>query len=179
MITIASRTQRTSRIARRNSYQDIGLSWVQVRKRDGTKNLTINKDSGIAQPTKWDFTSTSALSRGNLEAKRVEKYHSLQWRCCEYGTLVSNSSFRESDPYPCGRHGLVLSIRCDKRGKRTSRYSCGHWILTMVEPEEVEMLVSPRNLALGNKMHGDMSFRILEKRVHRHNCVKKPYSSIL
>ena len=26
---------------------------VLGRKRDGTANLTINKDSGIAQPTKW------------------------------------------------------------------------------------------------------------------------------
>ena len=37
--------------------------------------------------------------------------------------------------------------------------------LTMVETEEVEMLVSPPNLALRNKMQGSASFRILEKRV--------------
>ena len=35
----------------------------------------------------------------------------------------------------------------------------------MVETEEVEMLVSPPNLALRNKMQGSASFRILEKRV--------------
>ena len=38
-------------------------------------------------------------------------------------------------------------------------------VLTLVEPEEVEMLVSPSNLALGNKKQGSASFRILEKRV--------------
>ena len=31
-------------------------------------------------------------------------------------------------------------------------------ILAMVEPEEMEMLVSPPNLALGNKMQGGASF---------------------
>ena len=36
----------------------------------------------------------------------------------------------------------------------------------MVEPEEVDMLVSLPNLALGNKMQGGISFRILEKSVH-------------
>ena len=38
-----------------------------------------------------------------------------------------------------------------------------HLWLTMVEPEEVEMLVSPPSLALGNKMQGSASFRVLEK----------------
>ena len=33
----------------------------------------------------------------------------------------------------------------------------------MMDPEEVEMLVFSSKLALGNKMHGDMRFRILEK----------------
>ena len=45
-------------------------------------------------------------------------------------------------------------------------------ILTMVEPEEVEMLVSPPNLALGNKMQRSASFRKLQNRV-------KSYSNIL
>ena len=35
-----------------------------------------------------------------------------------------------------------------------------HGVLTMVEPEEVEMLVSHPNLALGNKMQGCASFRM-------------------
>ena len=48
---------------------------------------------------------------------------------------------------------------------------------TLVEPEEVNMLVSLPNLALGNKMQGGMSFRILEKRVHMtHNCANEKAS---
>ena len=46
-------------------------------------------------------------------------------------------------------------------------------ILTIVEPEEVDMLVSLPNLALGNKMQGGASFQILEKRVQmRQSCEK-------
>ena len=43
----------------------------------------------------------------------------------------------------------------------------------MVKPEEVEMLVSPPNLALGNKMQGGASFRVLERGYKWHNNVKK------
>ena len=46
-------------------------------------------------------------------------------------------------------------------------------ILTVVDPEEVEMLVYPPNLALGNKMQGSASFRILEKRVHMTQLCEK------
>ena len=50
----------------------------------------------------------------------------------------------------------------------------------MVEPEEVEMLVSLPNLALGNKMQGSASFRVLEKKIQMAQlCDKKPYSNIL
>ena len=52
-------------------------------------------------------------------------------------------------------------------------------VLIMVEPEEVEMLVSLSNLALGNKMLGSASFRILEKRVDMTQLCEKHYSSIL
>ena len=53
MMRIASRTLRKSRTTRRNSFQDIGPFLVAGRKRDGTATLTLHKDSGIAQPTKW------------------------------------------------------------------------------------------------------------------------------
>ena len=43
----------------------------------------------------------------------------------------------------------------------------------MVEPEEVEMLVSLPNLALGNNMQGSASFRILEKRVQMTQLCEK------
>ena len=53
-------------------------------------------------------------------------------------------------------------------------------VLTMVDPEEVDMLVSPSNLALGNKMQGSASFRILEKRAHMTQlCVKTSFQHLV
>ena len=45
--------------------------------------------------------------------------------------------------------------------------------LTMVEREELEMLVSLPNLAVENKMQGSASFRILEKRVQMTQLCEK------
>ena len=42
------------------SYQDIGHFWVQGRRSDGMAIVTIEKDSGIAQPTKW-FSDSKKL----------------------------------------------------------------------------------------------------------------------
>ena len=46
-------------------------------------------------------------------------------------------------------------------------------ILTMIEPEEVDMLVSLPNLALENKMQGGASFRVLEKRIQKTQLCEK------
>ena len=52
MMRIASRTPRNSRIAQTGFYQDVvGLSWVEVRKRDGT--VAHLMDHATVQPTKW------------------------------------------------------------------------------------------------------------------------------
>ena len=51
MMRIASRTPRNSRIAQTSFYQDVGLSWVEVRKRDGT--VAHLMDNATVQPTKW------------------------------------------------------------------------------------------------------------------------------
>ena len=48
-----------------------------------------------------------------------------------------------------------------------------------MQPEEVEILVSPPNLAIGNKMHGDMRFRILEKKVHMTQLCEKALLQLL
>ena len=53
-------------------------------------------------------------------------------------------------------------------------------ISTVVDPEEVEMLVSRPNLALGNKMQGSASFRLLEKRVQMtHLCEKALFQHLV
>ena len=52
MMRIASRTPRNSRIAQTRLNQDVvGLSWVEVRKRDGT--VAHLMDHATVQPTKW------------------------------------------------------------------------------------------------------------------------------
>ena len=83
---------------------------------------------------------------------------------CEHGTLDSNSSFCKSNPCLRGRHGLVSSVRFDE-WKRQVASHVDTKILTMVEPEEVEMLASPPTQAFGNQMQRSASFRILRKRV--------------
>ena len=60
----------------------------------------------------------------------------------------------------CYQFGLT-----DEEKKKQVAIPVYNRILTMVEPEEVEMLVSSLNLALGNKMPRSASFRVLEKRI--------------
>ena len=68
----------------------------------------------------------------------------------------------------CYQFGLTEGKRTSRqsRGKRTSRYSFG-------QSEEVDMLVSLRNLAFGNKMQGGASFRVLEKRIQMTQLCEK------
>ena len=52
--------------------------------------------------------------------------------------------------------------------------------LTMMEPEVVEMLVSLPNLALGSKMQGSASFRVLEKKIQiTQLCEKTSFQHIV
>ena len=185
LMRIASLTLRKSRVTRRNSYQDIGLfCGSRIRKRDGMATLTINKDSGTAPPTKWYSNSKKlVIQSSQVPVLWVVESWSREEVRVPFTSLeilwirnnFSNSSFLESDQCPCGSHGLVLSIRFDKWRKRiTIPVDNGIW--TMVKPAEVELLVFPPNLALGNKMQGGASFRQLDKRYRWHKYVKKkPY----
>ena len=158
---------------------------MQGRKRNGI--LTIKEGNGVAQPTKWYsdsrklviLSSTSALDRGILKQRRgkisthfnghavntellFQTVHSViqlsvygaaaNW-CCKFGLTEEEK----------GRVGIPVDNK----------------ILTMVEPEEVELLVSPPTQALGNRMQGSaLSFQTLERRYSLHNSVKKPSSNI-
>ena len=136
-------------------YQDIGLFWVQVRKRNGTAahmldtcDRTANK---MAQQFKEAghpiFTATSAVSRGNVETTERQMYHSLQWRFHEHRCFVSNKSFCESSQYLRGCYELVLQI-CFERGKQEHVPTpVDNRITTVVEAEELDMLMSSPNLA--------------------------------
>ena len=173
---IASRTKKKSRITQRNSYLDVGLFPVQCRERDGLANLTIYKDSGIAQPTEWYsnskktghpiFTIITAFSRGILKQRRGRStiHFNLDTVNTEllFQTVLS--------VYQISVHGAVTTwcYRFGLTEEENGRVAIPVYNKksTMVEPEEVDVLVSLPNLALGSKMQGGMSFRILEKRVH-------------
>ena len=58
MMRNASRMPSKSKITRTGFYRDIGLFWVQVRKRKFT--LAHRMDNGTVQPTKW-FTNSKKL----------------------------------------------------------------------------------------------------------------------
>ena len=59
MMRLACRTPRKSRITQTCFYQDIGLFWVQVLKRDGT--VVHMMDNGTVQPTKWYSNSKKVV----------------------------------------------------------------------------------------------------------------------
>ena len=78
MMRIASRMQSKSRITRTGFYQDIGLFWVQFRKRSGTvasydgqwdrtANKMVQQFKETGHPI---FTATSALSREILKQRK-------------------------------------------------------------------------------------------------------------
>ena len=59
----------------------------------------------------------------------------------------------------CYQFGLT-----DEEKERVS-IALDNWVLPMVKTQEVEMLVSPPNLTPGNRMQGNTSFRVLEKKI--------------
>ena len=122
----------------------------------------------------------SAFESWDLEAKERQTYHSLQWRFYEYRTLVPNSSLCQLAHCLRSSCELVLSIRLDRRRKRTSRYNCGEKMLSMVEPDEVELLISPPTQTPGNRMQGGaLSFQTLENKIQLTQLCEKASSNIL
>ena len=93
------------------------------------------------------------LQSWNLEAMERQMYHSLQWRFHKYRALVPNSSLCQSAQCLRSSCELVLSIRDNK-------------CLTIIDPEEVELLVSPPTQAPGNRIQGrGLSFQTMEKKI--------------
>ena len=140
--------------------------WVQGRKKDGIpagqSDRTANK---IVQQFKeighLIFTSTSALSLGILKQRRGKCTIDF----CEHGAPVSNSSVNQLGVYAavtCWCHQFGLT----EEEKEKVAFSVNNGVMTMVEPEEVGMLVSLPNSALGHKMQGIESFPTLEERTN-------------
>ena len=131
----------------------------------------IKKDCGIAPPTKMVqrnketghlvSKSTSALSRGILKQRISKCTIHFQWRF-----YVPNSSLRKSSQYLRSSCELVLSIRLDRGKKGRVAILVDTKILTMVEPEEVELLAPPPTQAPGNRMQRSaLNFQTLKKKV--------------
>ena len=145
MMRIACRMPRKSRITRRGFHQDIGLFWVQVRKRNGT--VLHMMDNGTVQPTRW-YSNWKKLvilfsqPPVHFETKERQMYHSLQWRFHEHRTIISNSSFCESSQCLRGCYELVLQSCFEEGGKEHIPAPVDNRILAIVERAEVEMLIS-------------------------------------
>ena len=117
--------EKVKNYAKKKLTRTMGHFCVQGRKRDGKVILTIKKDSGIAQPTKWYrdsrnvgrpvFKSTGALSRGILKQKKGRNIFHFNGDPVNTELLFQTVSFGESAQCLCSCNGLVLSIRFDKR----------------------------------------------------------------
>ena len=106
-------------------------------------------------------------------------YHSLQWNFHTHTELPFQTAHPANQP---SAHGAAAN-RCqfglteEENGRVANPVD--NKILTMVEPEEVDLLVSLPTQALGNRMKGSVSFQFLEKKEQPHNFVKKPSSNIM
>ena len=99
---------------------------------DRTANRMVQQFKETGHPI---FINTSALSHGVLK-RRNGKGTILQWWFYQYGTLVSNNSFRESDQYLYAAitdwcYQFVLT----NEKKERVAVSVDNGLLTMMEPE--------------------------------------------
>ena len=109
------------------------------------------------------FKCTSAFSRGILKQKKWKillfNGDSVTRELLLFHTVCSVNQFSVD--------GVVADwcYEFDRWRKERRSVTLKNWVLPMVEPEEVEMLVSSPNLAFGNKMQGSASFLALEKKM--------------
>ena len=112
--------------------------------------------NGTAIQRNWSsyFHSHQCFESRNVETKERQMYHSLQWRFHEHRCFISNNSFCESSQYLRGCYELVLQI-CFEEGKQEHVPTpVDNRMTTVVEAEELDMLMSSPNLAQGNLMMG-------------------------
>ena len=155
MTEFASRTQRKSRITRRNSRRDTGRFWVLGRKRSGLVDLLLTPPPSRRRTGLYSQRNGTAIQR--IWSSSVEKYQcfeswnpeeevrirncSLQWRFVKHRTLVPNDSFCKSAQYLRSSGELVSTIRFDRRREGRANLSVDKKILTSLPPEEVQLLV--------------------------------------
>ena len=136
----------------REEIQTRTLDFLGNRFGNGIANLTIN-------------TSSSVLSRGVL--KRREGNRTIHFIGDSFYTellfqtihSVNQISIYAATADWCHQFGWT-----DEERERVA-VLVDKGVFTVVETEEIEMLMSLPNLALGNKIYGGARFRILEKRI--------------
>ena len=129
---IASRMPRKSRITQRGPYEDIGLFWVEVQKRGGTM-----MDNGTVQPTKWYSNSKKLVI--------LFSQPPVLWVAECWNKVEAKVPFTSIFTNWCYKFAL-------KEEKEHFPTPVDDQITAVVDPEEVDMLISSPNLAQGNLM---------------------------
>ena len=170
----AFRTPKNSGITQWNSRKDTGHFWVQDRKRNGfghshdQKEHLHSQNNGTA--IQWNWPSCLQKKKNsdwNLEAKngRSSIHFNGDFMNTElwFQTVCSVNQLS----VPRSSCELVYQFELTEEEKGQVSIPVDNKILTMVEPGEVELLVSPRTLAPGNRLMqgGVLSFHTVEQKI--------------
>ena len=165
---IASRMPSKSRITRTGFYQDIGLFWVQFRKRDGTK--AYSQQNGTALERIWSYYCHSHQC---FESRNVE--HEGEAKVTSHfngDVMITELLFQTVHSVNQVSIFAAVTKWCykfawKKEEKHTFPHTADNRIVAVVETEEGDMLISSPNLAQGNlMMQSEAKLRALEKKVH-------------
>ena len=188
MMRIAFRMPIKSRITRWNSRKD---NWTFLgpgseEKWNGNSSYAQKQKNGILQPTKWYSDSKKLVilyskvsvpwSRGTLKQKKSKSAILFNENLMKTELLFqATHSVNQLNITEQWRIGVINSV-WQKKKKRRVAVPVDNKILTMVEPQEVELLVSPPTQAPGKMVHGGaLSFQILEKKVQRTQLCEKAF----
>ena len=168
------RTPKKSGITPWNSCTDIGRFWVQDRKKSGMAIPTIKRtvelhrqQSGTAIQRHWSscLQEHQCFESWDIEPKERQMYHSSQLRYTNTELLFQPVHFvNQLSVYGAVANWCYQFAFTDEEKGRVA-IPVDNKILTMVEPEEVELLVYLPTQAPGNRMQGGaLSFQKMEKK---------------
>ena len=105
--------------------------------------------------------------------------HSLQWRFQEHGIIISNTEFCDSSLINAAVTNWCCNFALKKDEKEHLPTPVNNRIMAVVDPEEVEMLMSSPNQAQGNIIvQNEAKFRVLEKKVDMTQLCEKGFIPI-
>ena len=128
--------------------------------------LYSQQDGTVIQTGHPIFTATSALTRGIFETKERQMYHSLQWRVHEHRTIISFQTvhFANQVSVYAAVTNWCHKFALQKEEEEHIPTPVDNRILPIVEPEDVEMLISSPNQAQGKlMMQNEAKFRAFGK----------------